>query len=58
MEAIAHYGAADIFIGVGVGKGEHHAVATDCWGKLLFDRSFPNGEAILRIMICGRKEQA
>lgn len=41
----------DVFVGVDVGKGEHHAVATDRAGKRLFDRALPNDEARLRALI-------
>ncbi|TFB47585.1 IS110 family transposase, partial [Cryobacterium tagatosivorans] len=40
-----------VFIGVDVGKGEHHAVALDRAGKQLFDRALPNEEARLGELI-------
>ena len=48
MDAIEHYDAVDVFIGVDVGKGEHHAVALNRSGKRLFDKALPNDEARLR----------
>lgn len=38
----------DVFIGLDVGKGEHHAVAVDRAGKKLFDKALPNDELRLR----------
>ncbi len=31
----------DVFVGVDVGKKDHHAVALDAAGKVLLDRSLP-----------------
>jgi transposase len=56
MDAIEHYDAVDVFIGVDVGKGEHHAVALDRSGKRLFDKALPNDEGRLRALISGLKE--
>ena len=44
-----------VFIGVDVGKGEHHAVALDRSGKRLFDKALPNDEEKLRTVIAGLK---
>ena len=44
-----------VFIGVDVGKGEHHAVALDRSGKRLFDKALPNDEDKLRTVIAGLK---
>ena len=41
----------DIFIGVDVGKSNHHAVAIDRAGKKLLDRALPQDEAKLRAII-------
>jgi len=41
----------DIFIGVDVGKSNHHAVAIDRAGKKLLDRALPQDEAKLRSII-------
>jgi hypothetical protein len=56
MDAIEHYDAVDVFIGVDVGKSEHHAVALDRSGKRLFDKALPNDEGRLRALIFGLKE--
>jgi len=48
---IENYDSVDVFIGVDVGKGEHHAVALDRSGKQLFDKVLPNEEAKLRGLI-------
>lgn len=53
---IAGYDDVDVFVGVDVGKGEHHAVAIDRAGKRLFDRPLPNDEARLRDLIGGLKK--
>lgn len=41
----------DIFIGVDVGKSNHHAVAIDRAGKKLLDRALPQDEAKLQAII-------
>lgn len=56
MNAIEHYDAVDVFIGVDVGKGEHHAVALSRAGKRLFDKAMPNDETRLRALISSLKE--
>ena len=48
---IENYDSVDVFIGVDVGKVEHHAVALDRAGKQLFDKALPNDEAKLRELI-------
>ncbi|GAA1208836.1 hypothetical protein GCM10009655_04950 [Rhodoglobus aureus] len=45
---IENYDSVDVFVGVDVGKGEHHAVAYDRAGKVLFDKTLPNDETKLR----------
>jgi transposase len=40
-----------VFIGVDVGKGTHHAVALDRSGKRLLDSALPNDEGKLRALI-------
>jgi transposase len=45
---IGNHESIDVFIGLDVGKGEHHAVAVDRAGKKLFDKALPNDEARLR----------
>jgi transposase len=48
--------AVDVWVGVDVGKKDHHAVALDASGKVLFDRSLPQDEQHLRKLITGLKE--
>ena len=48
---IENYDSVDVFIGVDVGKSEHHAVALDRTGKRLYDKALPNDEARLRAVI-------
>ncbi|OJU40733.1 MAG: IS110 family transposase [Microbacterium sp. 69-10] len=48
VSSIDRYDEVDVFIGLDVGKGEHHAVALDRAGKRLFDHALPNDEARLR----------
>ncbi len=48
---IENYESADVFVGVDVGKGGHHAVAYDRAGKVLFDKALPNDETKLREVI-------
>ena len=38
---IENYDSVDVFIGVDVGKSEHHAVALDRTGKRLYDKALP-----------------
>ena len=47
-QVIRNYENVDVFIGLDVGKGEHHAVALDRSGKKLLDRALPNDEARIR----------
>lgn len=55
MENNENQGEVAVFIGVDVGKGEHHAVALDRSGKRLFDKALPNDEEKLRAVIAGLK---
>jgi hypothetical protein len=48
---IAGHEDVEIFIGLDVGKGEHHAVVLDRAGVRLFDKPLPNDEARLRALI-------
>lgn len=41
----------DVFIGVDVGKSDHHAVALDRGGRKLLDKALPQDEAKLRAII-------
>jgi transposase len=45
---IRNHENVEVFIGLDVGKGEHHAVALDRAGKKLLDRALPNDEARIR----------
>ena len=55
-EAVVGYDSVDVFVGVDVGKGEHHAVALDKTGTRLFDKALPNDEKKLRELIGGLKQ--
>ena len=48
---IENYDSVDVFVGVDVGKGEHHAVALNTAGKVLFDKPLPNEEAKMRAVL-------
>lgn len=48
VTSIDRYDEVDVFVGLDVGKGEHHAVALDRSGKRLFDKPLPNDERRLR----------
>ena len=48
---IENYDQVDVFVGLDVGKGEHHAVALDRGGKKLYDRALPNDERRLRAVL-------
>ncbi|MDO5754022.1 IS110 family transposase [Arthrobacter sp.] len=48
---IKDHDQVDIFIGVDVGKSNHHAVAIDRKGKKLLDRALPQDEAKLQAII-------
>ncbi len=54
--AIENYETVDVFIGVDVGKGEHHAVGLNRAGKQLYDKALPNDETKLRELITKLKE--
>ena len=53
---IAGYEDVDVFVGVDVGKGEHHAVAIDRAGKRLFDKALPNDEGRLKQLLAKLKK--
>ncbi|MHB8348163.1 MAG: IS110 family RNA-guided transposase [Acidiferrobacterales bacterium] len=55
MRDTAHHEGIDVFIGVDVGKGEHHAVALNRSGKRLLDKALPNDEEKLKALIAGLK---
>lgn len=48
---IKNHEQVDIFIGVDVGKSDHHAVAIDRAGKKILDRALPQDEKKLRAII-------
>jgi transposase len=48
---IENYDSVDVFVGVDVGKGEHHAVALNRAGKVVFDKPLPNDEAKMRAVL-------
>src|SRR5687767_11659856 len=47
----------DVFVGVDVGKAEHHAVALDSAGGVILIRSLPQDEGKLRELISGLKSR-
>ena len=51
VTSIDRYDEVDVFVGLDVGKGEHHAVALDRTGKRLFDKALPNDERRLRAVL-------
>jgi len=55
--SIVGHDSVDVFIGVDVGKGEHHAVAVDRAGNRVFDKALPNDEHRLRELIRGLKDR-
>lgn len=48
---LRHHDQIDVFIGLDVEKGTHHAVALDRRGASVLDRAMPNDEARLRTML-------
>lgn len=48
---IENYDSVDVFIGVDVGKGEHHVVALNRAGKVVLDKALPNDEAKMRAVL-------
>jgi len=51
MSDIEQHDSVEVFVGVDVGKGTHHAVALDRKGKRLLDSALPNDETKLRTLI-------
>jgi hypothetical protein len=43
-----HNGELDVYLGLDVGKGEHHGTAITPAGKRVFDKPLPNSEPRLR----------
>lgn len=56
MTESSDYESVQVFIGVDVGKGTHHAVAVNRSGKRLFDKALPNDENKLRALISDLKQ--
>ena len=55
MQDTQQHGAVDVFVGIDVGKGQHHAVALDRNGKRLYNKALPNDEVKLRALIAELK---
>lgn len=55
MQSTQHHHVVDVFVGVDVGKGQHHAVALDRNGRRLYNKALPNDEAKLRALIAELK---
>ena len=51
MQENQQHSSVDVFVGIDVGKGHHHAVALDQNGKRLYNKALPNDEAKLRALI-------
>jgi Transposase len=51
MQENQQHSSVDVFVGVDVGKGHHHAVALDRTGKGLYNKALPNDETKLRAPI-------
>jgi hypothetical protein len=51
MSEIGKHECVEVFVGLDVGKGTHHAVALDRKGKRLLDSALPNDESKLRALI-------
>ena len=56
MTDIEQHDSVEVFVGVDVGKGTHHAVALDRKGKRLVGSALPNDETKLRALIGKLKE--
>lgn len=56
MTESSDYESVQVFIGVDVGKDNHHAVAVNRSGKRLFDKALPNDENKLRALISDLKQ--
>ncbi len=48
-------GGIDVFLGLNVGKGEHHATAVSPAGQKTFDKRLPNTETKLRELCANRR---
>ena len=58
MTDLDQHEAIQVFVGIDVGKGAHHAVALNRCGKRLLDSALPNDEAKLRALIASSKSMA
>src|ERR1700753_3575003 len=56
MTDIEQHDSVQVFVGVDVGKGAHHAVALDRKGKRLLDSAVPNDETKFRALVGKLKE--
>jgi Transposase len=56
MSDIEKHESVEVFVGLDVGKGAHHAVALDRRGKRLLDSALRNDESKLRALIGKLKE--
>ena len=56
MTDLDQHEAIQVFVGIDVGKGVHHAVALNRAGKRLLDCALPNDEAKLRALLAKLKE--
>ena len=50
-DMITNHAAIDVFIGIDVGKHNHHAVALDRDGKQLLSKALPQNETKLRALL-------
>lgn len=55
MTESSDYESVQVFIGVDAGKDTRHAVAVNRSGKCLFDKTLPNDETTLRLLISDLK---
>ncbi|WFP15755.1 IS110 family transposase [Citricoccus muralis] len=51
MHVIKNHTEVEVFLGVDVGKGEHHAVALNREGAKLYDKALPNDETKIQTVI-------
>src|SRR5438034_1164921 len=51
MTDIEQHDSVQVFVGIDVGKGAHHAAALDRKGKRLLDSALPNDETKLRALL-------
>lgn len=56
MAVIVDQQDIEVFIGLDVGKSDHHAIALNRAGKKLFDKALPNDEARLREILAKLSE--